>query len=520
MAYDAASTGRRMVSWQPTRVGPTTVLWNSLDLMRARSREEVRNNPWAASAIDNFEAQYVGKGIRPHWNVESPKTKAKIEKEFSRWATATNFYGLQSLAARELFNAGEVFTRFHSRPSSWGLRIPFECELIAGEQCPIWLNYSPGGVTAGTKPTDVPSGNAVRAGIEFDPLNRRTAYHMYRNHPGEMMFYPSTGLTYIRIPASEIVHTYKPLAAGQLRGQPALAATLVTLHELDKYSDAAVVKKQIQTMFAGFIEKLAAETDILPPYTGSAASASGLPSISGLSAATPPGVKNSLLETGTFTELLPGEKITFPQLPQDNDIETFYNIHLHRFAVGVGATYEQITGDLRGVNLSSIRAGILDFRRKCEQFQLNILIGSFLQQIVYRWLDELFLSGLVSMPGYAEDPILYRDISWSLPGWPWIDPLTDAESKQLEVQCGFTSREAVVAEKGEDVSMVDQQQVSDHEREDSLGLVYAVRPDKIPVGKTNVEPKPKAGSESGAGSGSESESESSGPVPVKKKKVS
>src|ERR1700723_1393455 len=84
--YDAASTTRRGANWQPNRLGPTTNLWSTLDLMRARCRDEVSNNPWATAAIDNFESQVIGNGIKPRWNLpDRPDLKLKIETAFNYW---------------------------------------------------------------------------------------------------------------------------------------------------------------------------------------------------------------------------------------------------------------------------------------------------------------------------------------------------------------------------------------------------------------------------------------------------
>jgi lambda family phage portal protein len=447
--------------------------------MLARCRDEIRNNPWAASAVDNFESQVIGKGIWPTWPNVSPALKKSLESEFRRWATApnVNFPGLQSTAAREIFEGGEVFCRRLIRPSSWGLRVPLELQLIEAEQVPIFLSSISG---FGTYNLSVANRNSVRTGIEFDQWNRIVAYHMYREHPGETMFYPLEGLTFTRVPAADLLHVFKRQRAGLLRGQPHLAATLQTLHELDKYMDAAVVKKQIQTMFAGFIEKVSPDQDILPVDTSSPSA--------GQEQTTPPppaalatdwGVQNTNLETGTVQVLFAGEKITFPTLPQDTDIETFLRVCLHQFAVGIGATYEQITGDLRGVNLSSIRAGILDFRRKCEQLQLNLIISQFLAPVTRWWLREAVIAGVLTLPGYDSDPGLYDDIAWALPGWPWIDPLKDAQANQLNVRDGFDSRENVVAQQGGDVATIDAQQIADNKRADVAGLVYDSDPRKV-----------------------------------------
>ena len=465
-----------MSAFQPSRLGPTGTLWSTLDLMRARCRDEVRNNPWAASAVDNFESQVIGNGIRPYWNLDDQDLKRTIEAAWKRWATANSFYALQATAAREVFEAGEVFCRFHLRPPSWNLPVPLELELIEGEQVPVFLSsISGGGGGAGT-----PRENSIRTGIEFDPSKRITAYHMYREHPGETMFYPMDGLTFIRVPAAEVLHVFKRQRAGLLRGQPHLGAVLVALHEIGKYTDAAVVKKQIQTMFAGFVEKADPASDILPVDTTAGDGSAGGNSFNPPYPYTPPLsydplVESSGIETGTLQYLLPNEKITFPSLPQDNDIETFLSVCLHQFAVGIGATYEQITGDLRGVNLSSIRAGILDFRRKCEQFQRNVIVSQLIYPVVRRWMYEAVMAGELKLPGYGPDPSsrsLYENIDWGLPGWPWIDPLKDAMAKQMEVRSGFTSREAVVAEKGDEVAEVDRQQTIDNARTDTLKLVY------------------------------------------------
>lgn len=460
--YDGASVSRRTMSWAPSRVGPSTALVGTLDLMRARCRDEVRNNPWAASAVDNFESQISGNGIRPHWNLPGNLSKKQeIETLFARWARRVNFYGVLGTAVREIFEGGEVFCRLYTRPPSWNLTVPLDLQLIEGEQVPVFLN------TIGGSGLSIDTGASVRCGIEFDTSNRISAYHMYRQHPGETMFYPLTGLTYMRVPADDVVHCFKPLRAGLLRGQPHLASVLTLLHEISKYTDAAVVKKQIQTMFAAFIQKTDPNTDILPIDT----SASNTNPVS-LPPDPPPGVQNSTIETGTIQELFPGESITFPNLPQDNDIETFLSVCLHQYAVGIGATYEQITGDLRGVNLSSIRAGILDFRRKCEQFQYNVLIASFIAPIVKRWVKEAVLTGAIFLPGYAVDPELYDDIEWGKPGWPWIDPLKDAQAKLIEVRSGFDSRESICSDAGRDAATIDSQQETDNKRAEGKGLVY------------------------------------------------
>jgi lambda family phage portal protein len=478
--------------------------------MIARCHDEIRNNPLAASAVDNFESQIVGSGIKPKWNSVSEEMKLTIEREFKAsaldrcidYSGLCDYYGLQALACREIFEGGEVFVRRHIRPITWSpnpnlkepMRVPIQFQLIEAEQCPIWLNLT----AANPGPTVAKTGNVVRTGKEFDKDGRLAAFHLYEEHPGETMFFSNvSALQFIRVTSDHMLHCYKPLRAGLLRGQPHLASVLVLLHELSKYSDACVVAKQIQAMFAGFVTRITPDGDVIP---------TDLPG-TGVTTYEPPGVKLGEVEPGSFNYLSPGEDIKFPALPQNSDMQMFMNVMLHQFAAAIGATYEQVTGDLRGVNLSSIRAGVQDAHRKCEQFIYNVVVTQFCQPTLRWWLDEAVLTGRLKLPGYAEDPEQYLDVTWTPSGWPWIDPQKDIEAKMTAVRCGFTSRETVCAEAGEDASAIDQQQVRDNARADAAGLVYDSDPRKILVGK---EASPQV-SEIGLPEGQEEEQEEDEP---------
>lgn len=512
--YEGTASGRRLANWQPTRLGPTTSLWSTRDLMLARCHDEVRNNPLATSAVDNFESQIVGNGIKPKWNLANEKLKLTIENEFKLSALSKcvdygglcDYYGLQALAAREIFEGGEVFVRRHIRPLNWSpnpnlkrpMRVPMQIQLIEAEQCPIWLN-----ITATPGASVAKPGSVIRTGKEFDSDGRLAAFHMFAEHPGETMFFTSSALQFVRVASDHMLHCYKPYRAGLLRGQPHLSSVLVMLHELAKYNDATVVAKQIQSMFAGFVTQLAPESDGVVP--------TDLPNVGmqpPFNPYVPPTVRFAELEPGSMNVLLPGEDIKFPTLPQNNDLAVFMSVMLHQFAAAIGATYEQVTGDLRGVNLSSIRVGVQDAHRKCEQFIYNVLVTQFCQPTLRWWLDEAVLSGRLELPGYAEEPEQYLDITWTPSGWSWIDPQKDIEAKQTAVRCGFTSREKVCAESGEDAVEIDQQQIRDNQRADAAGLVYDSDPRKILIGR---EANPQV-SEEGAPESLEEEQEQEAPA--------
>lgn len=51
--------------------------------------------------------------------------------------------------------------------------MPLQLQLVEPEFCPASTNQV------------LPSGRNIRAGIEFNAIGKRTAYWMYRSHPGE-----------------------------------------------------------------------------------------------------------------------------------------------------------------------------------------------------------------------------------------------------------------------------------------------------------------------------------------------
>jgi lambda family phage portal protein len=214
-------------------------------------------------------------------------------------------------------------------------------------------------------------------------------------------------------------------------------------------------------MFAGFVTKNAPEDQILgegsPDSTGAALAG---------------------LEPGTLQVLLPGEDVKFSS-PADvgASYETFMRVQLRSIAAGMGITYEQLTGDLTGVNYSSIRAGLLEFRRRCEQFQHQVIVFQMCRPIWRQWIQAAMLSG--ALPATADDAGYY-DVKWIPPGFAWVDPLKDIKAQIMAVRAGFKSRAEVVSEQGYDAEALDREIAADNERADSLGLEYDSDPRKEP----------------------------------------
>lgn len=444
-AYDASGSGHRGKGWLNNSEGINSLLFANAETLRNRSRDAVRKNPWAANALDSYTGNAIGAGIKPMCLYDDKEVRFKVHKAWRRWTDEsdfygqTDFYGQQSLAFRSMMEAGEVLIRMRVVPDR-GLTVPLQFQILEAEHLPL---------NTFVKPAGVADGNEVRSGIEVDGEGRRVAYHIYREHPGETSFFSPKGRDMVRVPATEMLHIFRPLRPGQLRGQPWLTQVLVTLYELDQYSDAALVRKKISSLLAGFVKKPDLFTNDV---------------VDGEPEEDDETITSVELKAGTLYNLGPGEDITWTTTPDESDFEAFVRSHLRAIAVGCGITYEQLTGDLTGVNYSSIRAGLLEFRRKCELLQYQVVVYQMCRPIYRAWLDMAVLSGALELRYYSVKRADYQDVQWITPGWPWVDPLKDISASVMEIQHGLTSRGAVIASKGEDIEVIDAANDADKRR--------------------------------------------------------
>ncbi len=462
--YEGATSGRRLGTWSTTRDAVNSVWYQSADQLVARSRDIARKDGWACKAIEEWVCNAIGNGIKPQSLHSDPATKEKIQKLWSQFADEcdvagiTDFYGLQALAFRSMAEGGECFVRKHVRTMDEGLTVPLQLQLMETEQLPFYL----------ARPTpDTPRGNVVRASIELDPAGRRTAYYFYKEHPGERLLFPNY-LDLLRIPAAEIMHIFRPLRPGQLRGVPWLANALVRLWELDQYDDAELLRKKFAAMMMAFIIRQNPED----PFFGNEQSGSQNTDAGGQTEADQPGVQVAQLEAGTMMDLEPGEDVKFTD-PADvgGNYEAFERQTLLRIGAGLGLPYDMLTGDLSQTSYSSIRAGILSFRRLCEQIQYGVFIFQFCRPAWRAFVEAAVLAGQLDVRDYQANRAEYLAVEWHTPKWAWVDPEKDVKAEVIAIRAGLKSRGMAINETGMDEEDVDRQIARDNQRADDLQLV-------------------------------------------------
>lgn len=405
-------------------------------LLRNQARYLVANNAVAARAAQAFVDNVIGPGITLLPKIRDASLKGLLLKRWNHWTEGSdadgmlNWYGQQALAARSMFVDGEVFVR-----------------MLADSDGMLRLQLLP----AEFIDTTITRDNVI-AGIEFEG-SRRSAYFMYEWHPGQPGRLPRS----IRIPASEMLHIFRPKTPGQLRGVTELMAILGRLNDLDQFDRATLVKQKTGALLTGFIT-----TPNENPLSASRAE---------------DGAWTASLEPGTIQRLSPGESMEFSDPPETAGYSEFAKTQLRLIASGLGLPYDVVTGDLSDTSYSSARVGRIELRKYIDALQWQF-IHMLCRPVFQRWLELEILRGtLPPVDGGVQE---YLDnISWAPPAMQMTDPQREVDAMVRAIRAGLISREMAVASLGYDLAEVDAQIAAGNAAADAAGIVLDSDPRKV-----------------------------------------
>lgn len=441
-SYDGAAGGRR---WKGAGEMPATLaaMQAARGPLARRARYLEANNGNAAAGVSAWVSGLIGTGIRPQSAHPDEAVREQLNARFEAWTDRADAdgladaYGMQEIAARRMVIDGECFATMAISPGG-----ELTIRLIDAEQVDPTLHRDLGG------------SSRVIAGVEFDIAGRRAAYHVLRERPGLPL---ASALDAVRVPAADVVHLFKAVTPGQVRGVSWFAPCLLRAREHDEAIDAQLMRQKTAALFAGFIVDANGEA---AGFTGEAKGG---------------GVLQGGLEPGTLKVLDAGKDIRFSD-PAEIGTEAieFLRITAREIAAGLGVPYEQMTGDLSGVNYSSIRAGLVEFRRRVEAIQHNVIVYQFCRPIWRRFVTLEILSGRMLAPGFERDPEPWLSARWIPPKQDWVDPAKDVRAEIDAIGAGLMSRRAAVAARGFDLDTLDREIAADNIRATERGLTFNV----------------------------------------------
>lgn len=443
-AYEGSTKGRRTSGWKTPAMSAAASTESGLSTLRERSRDLVRNNAWAAKGIDAIESNVVGYGIVARINGPTKRRTEEFRALWKSWAFTplcdydgmTNFYGLQGLLMRGIPESGEMLLRFRRPPSTDNLPVPLQLQLLE----PDFLNVD---IFNRAKSTN----NRIIQGVEFDARGRRVGYHLYEENPSSVGIYSALKNSNL-VSAADIIHTFRLLRQGQVRGVPWLAPVIIKLRDFDDYEDAQLLRQKIAACFTAFVHDVEAELGDTP------AAREDL---------------GDRIEPGLIEFLPPGKDVAFANPPGVDGYRDTQTLTLRAVAAGLGIPYEALTGDYSQVNFSSGRMGWLEFQRNIEKWRWQMLLPQVCDRVFQEFLKA------ATVVGYNSDGVTCE---WTAPRREMIDPTKEVPAQIKAIRAGTTTLSEVIRESGGDPTEVLTEMAKDNKLIDDLKLTLDSDPRK------------------------------------------
>lgn len=428
--YDAAKVGRRTDGWVANGSSANVEIGPALARVRNRCRDVVRNNEYAAKAIETLCVNTIGDGV---------VAKAPDQQLWDDWCEycdadgQLDFNGLMDLAHRTRRESGEVIIRFRSRSPDDGYAVPLQLQVLE----PDHLDTNKTGPLA--------NGNYAIAGVEFNLIGQRVAYWLFPVHPGEMGSYQLSGMESKRVPASEVLHYYRKRRPSQVRGMPELAVSLLRLRDLADYEQAELVRKKIESCFVAFVRtddtsmRIGAETKVSPRAA------------------------NEKVAPGMIKYLSNSEGVDFGNPASSGGYGDYTDSQLYAISTGAGVMHSQMTGNLSNFSFSSYRAGLVEFRQMIKAEQWLTLKPMVLAPIARRFQEVAQLAGATRKPVTA--------MTWTMPKLQWVDPLKDVMAAKEAHRGTVKSISETIREMGEDPDKVFAEIAAERKKLADLGIL-------------------------------------------------
>ena len=419
LAYDGAVKGRRTDGWTTLGTSADSEVSSAHQLMRDRARDLVRNNPHAAKGLSVLVANRIGSGIPSQAAGRNKSMNKRIDERWNVFVDNCDLtgkhdlYGLQSLTERTRCESGEALVQFIGVEPKFKGDLAFRLLVLEPDFIDDGRNEALG------------EGREIRGGIELDH-GVPVAYWLFDAHPGDSgaaswrRGYHST-----RVPASEILHYYKPLRPGQTRGITEFASVILRLRDLDDWHEAKLLRAKISAC---------AVAAVTTP--------SGLPAASlGPVTTDSTGIKQEQFAPGGFHYFRPGENVDFFD-PKPLDDAKFTSDELHAIAAGLNMPYELLTGDLSEVTYTSHRGGLVQFRGMVEADQWQMVIPQICDPIRERFMNALAgLDGTVN----PNTPTTYTPPRFGL-----LDPAKEIPAMIQAIQGGVRTWPDTIRREGYD----------------------------------------------------------------------
>lgn len=446
-AYTGASRQRTATKTYLPVIGSANAdTIDSLETLRARSRDLVRNNPIACGAIENDVANVVGTGLRLQSQVDggalelsdqqAAVIKSEIEREWAVWSESfecdwerqSQFVDLQELVLRQVLENGDVFALlpYRQRPGeAYGLKL----QLVEADRV--------------DNPSSVRDTEQIAGGVERDAVGEVVAYHINRHHPGSIDYKTNDYSRYRAFGGNgqpKVLHLFFKKRPSQNRGVPVLAPVIESLKQLGDFTEGELQSAVISSLF----------TVAITTADGMGLDGVDVDDPHGSEYPNNPNNNKVKLGTGNVLGLAPGEDVRIINSSRPSaQFEPFFRAICVQIGMALNVPVEVLLKQFNS-SYSASRAALLEAWRHYLKSR-DWLVRHFCQPVFELWLTEAVASGRVNAPGYlGGDPAIrkaYAAAKWVGPAQGQIDELKETNAAILRVDNGFSTLENEVAGK-------------------------------------------------------------------------
>lgn len=453
-AYEAAESGRLRRKKGDNSSGDA-VVGRAGDALRGYARDLEQNYDIAKGALDVLVNNIVG----PNGITREPRPKrkdgtihaelaAQLSALYKNWSVrpevtwSLDYVAMERLVCRTWLRDGEVLAQLlegRVPGLDHGTTIPFSLELIEADLLPMDLNDD---------------GKGIVQGVERNAWGRATAFHLYRQHPGDSNNW-RLDLTPKRVSADRILHIKIAQRIRQARGVSVFASVIRRLEDLKDYEESERVAARVAAALTGYIKKGTID-DYVGPGEGKKDRSFGLK----------PGM--------IFDGLEPGEEVGTIESKRPSGLLTPFHDSMVRFtSAGIGANYSSVSRNYNGTysaQRQELVEGWVHYKSLSRWF-----VSQFSAPVHRRMIDVAVLSGALRLPPDVDMATLY-DADFRGPAMPWIDPQKEATAGKILERAGHKSAQQLMRERGENPNDTYQEIREWRRRSNEDGVVFDTDP--------------------------------------------
>jgi len=434
--------------------------------LRAEQRDAAMNQPIATAAIHRKVTFTIGTGLMaiPAINGtvlglsadEQEAWEQRIATDYDAYMSSKDVdasrqatgYGVQAIVERGTVTSGDMLA-LRVMPDNQPGRVTLTAwQLVEADR----LRNPP---TVADGAVDPRTGNVIAGGVEVDPHWNPVAYHILKQHPGDLQLISAAAQVPERIEAWDtdlnlprVVHVYKKERAEQVRGVGMLATVLEPLKMVSDLSDAELFASVMSAMIAVVYKSPGATPMPEPDYGDEGDGVEPGEGATGPAYDIPPSAPQYKFESGSVMEIDSEAEVEIKSPGRPNSA---FNPFFEAIVRQIGAAIGVPSGILMLMFNSSytaskaeLEAMYLDIRAERAWFGGDWCVPTYIC-----FIAEKVARGDYAMPGFFRDLAIraaWTGVDWRGDGKIALNMAQEANGYKIRQDNGWQTGEEITAE--------------------------------------------------------------------------